>query len=334
MPELGLAGRVREAGTTVFFTSRKADGELAARITAADGTVLYEYREFDGETVWVEAKDGSRVELPRSPELRIRGALYGPSTPEQLAALRSLATSREGDLIRRLGLGLVVATPGPELVDERRGLEMATQALWPYFHPGGQFAPPFTADYEVGTEGYVVLTQPVDLVLTINHTRPEASKGLQRAWEKHDDDQVNGCLGRCGSGCTGGFLGYDIYESHWTDTTVGPTNYHQEVRCVSGSDWVYTWYLTTTTHSVTGLWAPGCQLHDSCCRISPLLCYSLYCTVFVPEVAVDIYNDPEAEVRTWTYTSYYWSIATYSLGYSGCTCPGSSPTELEYECTQ
>ena len=81
MPELGLAGRVREAGTTVFFTSRKADGELAASITAADGTVLYEYREFDGKTAWVEAKDGTRVELPRSPELRIKGALYGPSTP-------------------------------------------------------------------------------------------------------------------------------------------------------------------------------------------------------------------------------------------------------------
>lgn len=325
--EEGIEGEIREAGRSVLFKSRKAKGSVTATIAGADGAVLYEYREFDGETVRIRAKDGSRIELRRPPELRVKGVLYGPSTPEQLAALRSLATSREGALIRRLGLELYLAASGPELVDERRGLELATQALWPHFTPGGPSPVPLTVDYEVGPQGYLVLTQPEDLVLATNYM----DSGHAR--EKHDDGQVNDCFGRCGSGCTGGILGIQVYPSHWTDTYGTPIPDQQQVHCVTGEDWVYSWYRVPTTHSVTGWWTPGCQLHDNCCRLNFLLCYTV-CNSLIGFTAWDILLDPQGEVRTWTYTDYSWSITSYNAGYSGCTCPGVSPYSEDYECVE
>ena len=134
----------------------------------------------------------------------------------------------------------------------------------------------------------------------------------------------------CGSGCTGGFAGIDIWPSHWTDTYGATFVYQQEIRCVSGDDWVYTWYATPTTHSVDGWWTPGCQLHDNCCRLNPLLCWTV-CNAVAPLAPL---SDPLGEVRNWTYTDYSWNIQTSYLGYSGCTCPGVEPTAIIYECTQ
>jgi hypothetical protein len=325
--EAGIEGEIREAGLSLLFKSQTVKKSLTATITRSDGTVLYDYREFGGETITLRGKDGARIVLSKTPELRVQGVLYGPSTPEQLAALRTLATSREGALIRRLGLELYLATPGRELVDERRGLELATQALWPHFPPGGASVAPLTVDYEVGEHGYLVLTQPDDLVLATNHLR------TNRLLEKHDDHQVNDCFGRCGEGCTGGFLGVQIYPSHWTDTYGTPIPYSQEVHCVTGEDWVYSFYRVPTTHSVTGLWTPGCQLHDNCCRLNTLLCWT-YCNSLVLLTAEDILLDPNREVRTWTYTDYQWSITSYNAGYSGCTCPGMSPYLDDYECIE
>jgi hypothetical protein len=326
-PEKGIEGQVKGSGTFISFKSRKTDGEITSTILDAQGAVLYEYREFHHETIRFQAQDGSWVELDRTPELRVKGVLYGPSTPEQLEALNSLATSREGRLIRRLGLELFLAAPGRELVDERRGLELAAQALWPHFPPGGTFAPPLTVDYEVGPQGYLVLTQPEDLVLATNRA------SVEHLGEKHDDNKVNGCFGRCGEGCTGGFLGIQIWPSHWTDIYGSTFVYQQERRCVSGVDWVYTWYATPTTHFVDGYWTPGCQAHDNCCRLNPILCFTV-CNYLVPSTAADILYDPLGEFRTWTYTDYSWNIQQSYVGYSGCTCPGMPPYSEDYECVQ
>jgi len=325
-PEKGIEGQVGEGGASISFKSRKINGAVTASIAGGGGTVVYEYREFDDETIRIRARDGSRIELRRPPELRVNGVLYGSSTPEQLAALRSLATSREGHLIRRLGVELFMAAPSGELVDERRGLELATAALWPHFAAGEPFAPPLTVDYEVTPRGYVVLTQPFDLVLATNRAGGEGLRG------KHDDGRVNDCFGRCGAGCTGGLLGTNPWPSHWTDTYGATFGYQQEVRCVSGEDWVYTWYATPTTHSVDGWWTPGCQLHDNCCHLNTFLCYTV-CNALLPVTGADLLLDPQGEVRNWSYTDYSWSIQTYYAGYSGCTCPGVSPYSEDYECT-
>jgi hypothetical protein len=287
------------------------------------GEVLVDYREFAGPPVVIRAADGTRIELQRSPELRVKGLLYGPSTPEQMLALRSLAESMEGELIRRVGVELVAAAPGRELTDLRRGLEIATQALWGYFPADAPRAPVLTADYEVGAAGYVVLTQPEDLVLSVNHTKGHDVKAL------HDDNQVGGCFGRCGSGCTGGLpFGIDPWPSHWEDTQGEQFPYQQQVRCINGYDWIYSWYATPTTHSVTGWWTPGCQLHDNCCKAGSLVCDTL-CNAVAPTAVL---TDPLGEVRTWTYSDYAWSITAYNAGYSGCTC-GNQLVD-DYECTQ
>ncbi len=151
-PKRGIEGQVRGAGRSIFFSSRTSNGAVTASIVA-QGAVVYEYRELPGEMISVAAGDGSQLALRRPPELRIKGILYGPSSAEQLAALQSLAMSPEGQLIRRLGLELFRAAPGQGLVAERRGLELATQALWPHFLPDGQPAPRLTMDYEVGPHG-------------------------------------------------------------------------------------------------------------------------------------------------------------------------------------
>jgi hypothetical protein len=323
-PGKGIEGQLRGAGSSIFFRSQKFNGVVSASILRADSTIVYQYREFNKEMIRVQARDGSRIALPRPPELRVQGVLYGPPTPERLAALNSVAISREGDLIRRLGLELVMVAPGRELVDERRGLELATQALWSHFKPDRAPLPPLTMDYEVSSSGYVVLTQPAELVLATNHTQPE----LLRA--KHDDDAVNGCFGRCGSGCTGGLAGIDFWPSHWNDSYGPRFAYQQEIRCITGEDWIYTYYATPITHSVDGAWTPGCQLHDNCCLPGPLVCYTV-CNALLP---VYVLNDPQLELRTWTYTDYSWSVQSYNAGYSGCTCPGMSPFLDYYECTE
>jgi hypothetical protein len=326
-PDGGIEGEVRGAGTFIRFVSRQSDDGLRATITAPDGTVLYDYSEFDEDETQILVEGGAVLELSRTPELRVKGLLYGSSTPEQLEVLRSLATSREGRLIRLLGLELFSAAPGTELVEERRGLELATQALWPHFSPGGSAAPPLTSDYEVTPDGYLVLTQPEDLVLAINRTaRPHLR-------EKHNDSRVNGCFGRCGSECTGGILGVQIYASHWQDTQGSQFTYSQEMRCINGEDWLYTTYATPTTHRVNGWWTPGCQLHDNCCRLNPLLCWTV-CMAVVPVTVLDLLFDPLGEVRAWTYSDYSWGSRSDYLGYSGCTCPDAPPFAIIWDCAQ
>lgn len=316
-PERGIEGRVTGAGTSISFRSRKVDGAVTATIRGAGGAVLYEYRELNGEMMEVEASDGSRIELRRPPELRVHGALYGSSTPEQVAALRSLATSREGRLIRRLGLKLYLAAPGAELVDERRGIELATQALWPHFPPGGPPALPLTDDYEVGPAGYTVLTQPYDMVLSTNRA------GSRLPWEKHSNSRVNDCFGRCGAHCTGGLAGINLWPSSWTDTFGAEFFSGYQMYCVDGVDWLHTVYATPVTHTVTGWWTPGCQLHDNCCRVNPALCYTA-CNTLAPVVVA---SDPLGEIRAWTYTEYSHRVERTNLGYSGCTSPGETPSE-------
>lgn len=325
-PHYGIEGRLEVGGASIAFMSRTVPEGVLASIVDARGTSLYEYREFKGETIRVEGRDGVRIVLPRAPEIRIGGLLYGASNAEQTEALQALANSREGKLIRRLGLELLAAAPSRTLKLERMGLELATQALWPHFRSATSAAAyPFTEDYEVNASGYVVHAQPEDLVLANNYLHA----GLP--WEKHNDGAVGDCFGRCGQGCTGGFAFLDLWPSSWTDTVGSAYPAHQEVHCVSGEDWIYNWYATPTTHSVSGTWSPGCQLHDNCCRLNVLLCLT-YCNYLVPVVAADLLID--SETRTWSYTDTSWSITSYNAGFSGCTCPGVNPYSDFFECVE
>jgi hypothetical protein len=326
----GVAGQVSEGDVSVTFASRTVDGAVSSTILGAHDEVLVEYRERSGPPLVVRARGDAPIELERPPELRINGVLYGASTPDQVAALHALARSPEGALIRRLGLELVTAVPGSELTAERRGLEIPTQALWPHFPRDRADGPALTADYEINAAGYVVLTQPENLVLTLNRTR-RVSREVRAL---HDDGQVGECLGRCGGGCTGGIDGVgNPYPSQWVDTIGEQFPYHQEVRCITGEDWVYTWYATPTTHSLAGYWTSGCQLHDNCCRgVAPLPCIlSPTCDALVPLVLASF---GLGEYRTWTYSDYTWSIDAYNAGYSGCTCPGVDKPQDYYECTE
>jgi hypothetical protein len=134
--------------------------------------------------------------------------------------------------------------------------------------------------------------------------------------------------------CTGGFAGVQIYPSQWTDTQNGtPIPYHQEVHCVTGEDWIYSWYQVPTHHSVTGLWTPGCQLHDNCCRLNVLLCLT-DCMSVAELTGLDLLLDPNREIRTWAYDDYQWGITSYNAGYSGCTCDSQSPYQDYYECVE
>ena len=318
----GLRGAVRRGEASIAFESRLTPEGLRSSIRSGSGEALFEYAEFPGETVPLTTPDGTALQLAREPELRILGASHVTS-PSRKADLAAIAASPEGALIRELALQLHERAPGAALVAERRGLQLALQAMWRSFPGGsGAGAPALNDDYELTSAGFFVLSQPADLVLEINHL-PQPQSGLRsRAGRPHahDDDRVDGCFGRCGSGCTGGVAGIvDPWPSEWVDTTGPAFPAHQEVHCEDGSDVIYTFYATPHTHSVTGWWTSGCQLHDNCCKGGTLVCWTV-CDVLIPEVAA---FSGIGEHRTWSYSDYDWGITSYNAGYSGCGCPGS-----------
>jgi hypothetical protein len=338
--EAGIRGEGRAGGAWISFESRRAEGHLTAAIRDSHGVALVEYAEFDAEIVPVSLPDGSAIAVSRAPELRILGRPYG-TTPDGKADLSKLASSGEGALIRQLGLEIVRLAPGSDLTAERRALELPLQALWRSFPGLHVEAPALNADYEVGPAGFFVLTQPADLVLEVNRLKTSSAipkvdgRGLiaRSSPERQvdDDDMVGGCFGRCGSGCTGGIAGIiDPWPSHWVDTVGAPFEAQQELHCQNGFDVFYDFWATPTTHSVSGTWSSGCQLHDNCCKGGWLTCYTV-CDVLIPEAAFLIAVDSER--RTWTYTDYDWNIVPFNAGYSGCTCPGSE-TMFVYDCLE
>lgn len=341
--ESGIRGEGQLGAAWISFESRRSQGRVAASIRGSDGLALVEYAEFEAEIVPITASDGSVIKVSRAPELRILGQPYG-TTAERKADLSKLAASGEGALIRELGLTLVRLAPGSGLTPERRALELPLQALWRSFPGWHSEAAVLNADYEIGPAGYFVLTQPEGLALEVNHIPTAisipsgnplqtATSGPQstRRSPRHDDDMVSGCFGRCGSGCTGGIAGgiIDPWPSSWEDTQGAQFLAHEEYHCHDGSDVLYYFYATPTTHSVSGWWSPGCQLHDNCCLGGFLTCWTV-CDVLLPEAAA---LSPFGEVRTWAYTDYSWDIQTFDAGYSGCTCPGSE-TMITFDCLE
>lgn len=328
-PEQGLRGRVRGLGTAILFEVRSSEEGLRAVIRGPLGEVLYEYQEFAEHHREIVLTDGTHLEIPESPRLEVLGVSIELAAREGNASLRALAARPEGLLIRQLGLELVAKVPKDDLRVERRGLELAAQALWPYFEGKDRPRPRLTGDYEINAVGFLVHTQPEGLVLGNNRVVPQVAL-------RHDDSRVNECLGRCGGGCTGGLsilgIEIDIWPSQWSDVSTPTYAAHQQVRCVSGEDWIDTWYASPITHSVTGWWTPGCQLHDNCQRAVPsFLNPTLTCLPYAPIAPL---LDGLGEIRTWAYTDYNWQITSYNAGYSGCTCPGHSPYEEQYECVQ
>lgn len=309
----GIQGQLQRGATALSFSSRRYGDALEAVIRDASGVPLVEYREPGGGLMSIEGADGSALEVPRLPELRILGVPQGVSTPEGLAALQALAEGPEGELLRHLGLELVRAVPGRELMAERRGLEIPLQALWSHLPAEATPAPRLTLDYEVGPYGYLVLTQPPDLVLAVNRVQDRVSA-------HHDGGQVNDCLGRCGEGCTGGFPGVNPWPwpSEWTDTVGTRFLSQQEYRCMSSRNVLITWYATPTTHSVTGWYTEACLKHDNCCRMNTLLCWTA-CNSLIEPVAV---TASTGEYRTWVYTDYTYDITIEDLGGPDCACSG------------
>lgn len=324
----GIRGRVRGLDTSVFFESRRIDGDLRSIIVGPLGEVLYEYREFGHRHREMDLSEGHSLEVEEPPRLEILGVRAESWALDGLASVRLLAARPEAQLIRQLGLELVGKAPGDELIAERRGLELATQALWPYFEVASGPVLGRTVDYEINAAGYVVLSQPERLTLDVNRLPPRVAL-------RHDDDAVGGCYGRCGGGCTGGFAGIDMFwlpASTWSDVFGPEVPAHQQVRCVSGEDWIDTWYAKWTTHTVSGWWTEACRLHDDCCRTYGTIGCLTVCNVLVPMVSETM---PSGRLVTWTYSGYTWTRNTsYNAGYSGCTCSGQSPFEEQYECVQ
>jgi hypothetical protein len=322
--EQGIRGRVRGLETAIFFDSRREDGDLRTSIRDQKGEVLYEYQEFADRHRVISGGEGTRLELPDPAKLKVMGVAIELAAGEGNASLRALATRPEGLLIRQLGLELIARVPGDQLAAERRGLELATQALWPFFETEERARPRLTNDYEINAVGYLVHTQPETLVLGNNRVTPQVAL-------RHDDSRVNSCLGRCGEGCTGGFAGDLFYHSDWYDVAIPTFAAHQQIRCVSGEDWIDTWYaVSAVTHSVSGWWTPACQLHDNCQRsIWPDWLAVVVCLPLTPLVPI---LDSLGEGRTWSYTDYTWSHESFNAGYSGCTCPGVSPDAIIWEC--
>lgn len=324
----GIRGRVRGLETSVFFESRRIDGDLRSIIVGPRGEVLYEYREFGHRHREIGLGEGRSFEVEEPPQLEILGVRVESWAFDGLASVRLLASQPEARLIRQLGLELVGKAPGDALIAERRGLELATQALWPYLEEASGPLQGRTADYEINAAGFVVLTQPERLTLDVN--RLPARVAL-----RHDDDAVGGCYGRCGGGCTGGFAGIDMFwlpPSSWSDAFGPEVPVHQQVRCVSGEDWIDTSYAKWTTHTVSGWWTEGCRHHDDCCRNFGTIGCLTICNALVPMVAETM---PSGRLVTWTYSDYTWTrSSSYNAGYSGCTCSGQSPYEEQYECVQ
>ena len=124
-PESGIFGHVFSElfDKRIDFESRVLNGVLTARVAAEHGRVLFEYTEVKTPIPW------SPDTFEWVPSLRIDGKDYVALTPEQIPALRAIAESPEGSLLRHLGLYLVYQAPSADLTSERRGLEIPYQAL-------------------------------------------------------------------------------------------------------------------------------------------------------------------------------------------------------------
>jgi hypothetical protein len=330
-PRNGIQGTLAGAGALIAFDSRFDGAVLDARISGEGGRVLWSYRE--------EAVGSS---LPKAPEIAVAGttysvftsradfeelqqvlsmqgsqgasALFGQRMADLEGNLRALAASAEGALIRQLALELVKRAPAPDLVRERRGLETAFQALQ-HAYPTGYPATTTvrTGDYYYSPEaGYIVLTQHELARFRHNHQLANPAHDgrgdLRSAGRSRSDDenQVGGCYGHCGAGCTNNFGG--CTWGGWSHVYDGAPNLVGQVPlncyCQGGNQQeicdLYEVYATNAWHTFTGEVAVGCIVHDACCRTVWGGCWDPICYAPMLEALADSCG-PFTWGDSWTY---------------------------------
>jgi hypothetical protein len=254
-PVNGLRGRVTShAGDDVLrFESKVTNGVLHATITDQANNVLAAYTE-----------DGSN-----RPDLTINQIPYSVAgEPGFELALTELAD--HGDAIRTLAYDLALEAPSPDLVRERRGLEVPFQAAQTAIgvspdHKGD------LGDYYAADAIYVVKTLDPRLILQRNWMNPEAA---HVAGDAHtdgvpgpdqavtggpvydDESRVGSCFGRCGGGC-----------GSWQHYTVNLQSTYLYSFDIENGGWCNV-YSTTgeTLHQTCGCATHGCASHDWCVR--------------------------------------------------------------------
>lgn len=265
-PVNGLRGRVTShTGDVLLFESKVSDGVLHATIVDRDRNVLAAYTE-----------DGTN-----RPDLTINQIPYSMAGEPGFAnALTELAD--HGDAIRTLAYDLIREAPSPDLVRERRGLEVpfqaAQNAIGVSHDRGGD-----RGDYYANETMYVVKALDSRLILQHNWMSKEAAEAVG---DFHDDGTANvagggplyddearvgSCFGRCGGGC-----------GSWQHYTVNLQSTYQYTYDIENGGWCNV-YSTTgeTLHQTCGCATHGCASHDWCVR--NLCGGDEYCALCVPE---------------------------------------------------
>lgn len=129
----GIVGSVEDkaAGIKINFESRKIGGYLTSVISNKKGLTLIEYTEAQQETEIDPHTNTSSLEWV--PWLRVNGIEYKEMAGPVLEEMRLIATSAEGELIKRLALFLVLYAPGEDIEAERRGLEIPFQSMQTFY---------------------------------------------------------------------------------------------------------------------------------------------------------------------------------------------------------
>jgi hypothetical protein len=140
-PVQGFVGQVidEQRGVRLEFESNQKQGYLESIIRRPDGTAVIEYDEAEQVRVY-HPNPAVQIWEP-NPSLRISGIRYrllqGPVVP----AMRKVARSADGDLIRYLAHALIFYAPGEDLTAERRGLELPYQAMQTRYDTPFVFSP-------------------------------------------------------------------------------------------------------------------------------------------------------------------------------------------------
>ena len=252
-PVNGLRGTVtsRTGDDVLTFESKVNDGVLHASITDRAGNVVSAYTE-DG----IDRPDITINQIPYS--------MAGE--PGFANALTELA--EHGDAIRTLAYDLVTTAPSPELVRERRGLEVPFQAaqlaIGVLRDRQGD-----VGDYFASENMYVVKTLDARLILQRNWMTPEAAAVAGDAHGElgsaqavtggpvfDDEDRVGGCFGRCGGGC-----------GSWNHYTVNVQSNYLYSYDIENGGWCNVYSSTgQTLHQTCGCATHGCASHDWCVR--------------------------------------------------------------------
>ena len=122
-PNVGVTGFVENQTSHARIYFNSSHNPLITKIETTERTVLFEY----SEERLVPIGDSGSVEP--DPVLSVSGLNFLAGDSRNAVVAKDLALSSEGDLVRYLALYIIALLPDPVYQPERRGLELAYQAV-------------------------------------------------------------------------------------------------------------------------------------------------------------------------------------------------------------